>query len=356
MLEKFSAISLDAKAKAVKIKFPEGKKSAREVIKVSNLSHSYGTNQVLNNINFTLFRSDKAAFVGLNGSGKSTLSRLISLTEKPTTGNVHYGNDVNAAFFSQESSENLNYEKSIWEEVNNVATKASDQEKRNLLGAFLFSGDDIHKSVAVLSGGEKSRLALLKILLLDTNFLILDEPTNHLDLKTKDIFQEALINYHGTLAIVSHDRYFLDQLVNKVFELHDGQIHEYHGNYSYFIEKRCESTLPPEESLKNTEQSSPEKVFKTKEQKRQEAEERNKQAKTKNAWKKELAVVEKQIEKLETEKSAHESALCDPQVLKDSAQIIILNKELKKTSTELEQAYNKWTELSSQLEEYVTTS
>ena len=144
------------------------------------------------------------------------------------------------AFFSQESSQNLNYEKTIWEEVNGVSTHASDQEKRNLLGAFLFSGDDIYKPVSVLSGGEKSRVALLKIMLLDTNFLILDEPTNHLDLKTKDIFQDALINYHGTVAIVSHDRYFLDRLVNKVFELKDGAINYYSGNYSYFIEKRTE--------------------------------------------------------------------------------------------------------------------
>ena len=142
------------------------------------------------------------------------------------------------AFFSQESSQNLNYANTIWEEVNSVSTSADDQVKRNLLGAFLFSGDDIYKSVGVLSGGEKSRLALLKIMLLDTNFLILDEPTNHLDIRTKDVFQNALIHYSGTVAIVSHDRYFLDHLVNKVFELKDGAITDYTGNYSYFIEKR----------------------------------------------------------------------------------------------------------------------
>lgn len=349
MLEKFEAITLDAKAKAITMKFPEGKKSAKEVVKVTDLSHSYGSLNVLNNFNFTLFRGDKVAFVGVNGSGKSTLSRLLSLTEKPSSGLIQYGNDVNMAFFSQESSQNLNYENTIWEEVNDVSTQAKDQEKRNLLGAFLFSGDDIYKPVAVLSGGEKSRLALLKLLLLDTNFLILDEPTNHLDLKTKDIFQDALINYHGTVAIVSHDRYFLDRLVNKVFELKDGTLNYYHGNYSYFIEKRSEL-----KDVKDEDKSLPDKerAFKSKEQKRLEAEERNRLAKTRNAWKKELATVEKKIELLEGKKSRHEAALCDPQTHKDINQIKNLNKELKDISLELEQAYNRWTELNSELEQF----
>jgi len=178
MLEKFSAVTLEAKAKSVTMRFPEGKKSAKEVVKAIDLGHSYGSLNVFGNLNFTLFRGDKVAFVGVNGSGKSTLSRLLSLSEQPSCGSVKYGDGVNMAFFSQESSENLNYEKTIRDEINSVPSHASDQNKRNLLGAFLFSGDDIFKPVSVLSGGEKSRLALLKIMLLDTNFLILDEPTN----------------------------------------------------------------------------------------------------------------------------------------------------------------------------------
>ncbi|PKN73119.1 MAG: ABC transporter ATP-binding protein [Deltaproteobacteria bacterium HGW-Deltaproteobacteria-10] len=349
MLEKFDTIELAAKTKAVTMKFPEGKKSAKEVVKVSDLSHSYGSLKVINNFNFTLFRGDKVAFVGVNGSGKSTLSRLLALSEKPSAGAVQYGNDVNMAFFSQESSENLNYDRMIWEEVGSVPTRASDQEKRNLLGAFLFSGDDIYKPVSVLSGGEKSRLALLKLLLLDTNFLILDEPTNHLDLKTKDIFQDALINYQGTVAIVSHDRYFLDRLVNNVFELKDGGLNYYHGNYSYFIEKRSELTALKDED--KTVLPEKEQAFKSKEQKRLEAEERNRLAKTKNAWKKELAAVEKIIESLEAKKTQCETALCDPQTHKDVNQIKTLNKELKVINFELEQSYDIWTELHFQLEQ-----
>jgi ATP-binding cassette subfamily F protein 3 len=350
MLEKFEAITLDAKTKAITMKFPEGKKSAKEVVKVNNVSHSYGSLNVINNFNFTLFRGDKVAFVGVNGSGKSTLSRLLSLTETPSAGLVQYGNDVNMAFFSQESSQNLNYEKTIREEVDSVPTHASDQEKRNLLGAFLFSGDDIFKPVSVLSGGEKSRLALLKLLLLDTNFLILDEPTNHLDLKTKDIFQDALISYHGTVAIVSHDRYFLDRLVNKVFELKDGALNYYHGNYTYFIEKRSELGNIKDEAKQGRPDN--EQAFKSKEQKRLEAEERNRLAKTKNAWKKELVAVEKKIESLEAKKAKHEVALCDPQTHKDVNQIKTLHKELKDINSDLEHSYEIWTELNSKLEQF----
>jgi ATP-binding cassette subfamily F protein 3 len=356
MLEKFSAVTLDAKTKSVTMKFPEGKKSAKEVVKAMDLGHNYGSLNVFDNLNFSLFRGDKVAFVGVNGSGKSTLSRLLSLSEQPSHGSVKYGDSVNMAFFSQESSQNLNYENTIWEEINSIPTHASDQEKRNLLGTFLFSGDDIHKPVSVLSGGEKSRLALLNIMLLDTNFLILDEPTNHLDLKTKDIFQNALINYHGTLAIVSHDRYFLDHLVNKVFELKDGSINDYLGNYSYFIEKRGQTDLPQKENVKISEQNAKENIFKTKEQKRQEAEERNKQAKKKNACKKELTAIEQKIELLEAKKTQHETALCDPQTHRDSVKSKAINIELKNIAADLEQSYNIWTELNSKLEQLSTTN
>jgi ATP-binding cassette subfamily F protein 3 len=349
MLEKFAAVTLEAKSKSVTMKFPEGKKSAKEVVRAIDLGHNYGSLNVFGNLNFTLFRGDKVAFVGVNGSGKSTLSRLLSLSEQPSCGSVKYGDGVNMAFFSQESSENLNYEKSIQEEINSVPTHASDQDKRNLLGAFLFSGDDIFKPVSVLSGGEKSRLALLKIMLLDTNFLILDEPTNHLDLKTKDIFQNALINYSGTVAIVSHDRYFLDHLVNKVFELKDGSINDYHGNYTYFIEKRSQ-TITPIKDDNSSQSSSKEQAFKPKDKKRLEAEERNKLSKIKNVWKKELTAVEEKIELLEARKSRHETALCDPQIHKDSAKIKELQIELKDITTQLENYYNIWTDISSKLE------
>ena len=355
MLEKFAAVTLDGKSKSVNMKFPEGKKSAKEVVRAIDLGHSYGSLNVFGNLNFTLFRGDKVAFVGVNGSGKSTLSRLLSLSEQPSCGSVKYGDGVNMAFFSQESSQNLNYEKTIREEINSVQTSASDQDKRNLLGTFLFSGDDIFKPISVLSGGEKSRLALLKIMLLNTNFLILDEPTNHLDLKTKDIFQKALINYSGTIAIVSHDRYFLDHLVNKVFEVKDRSINDYSGNYTYFIEKRGQSINQTKDDSTSP-ASSKEQAFTNKDKKRLEAEERNKLSKIKNTWKKELATLEEKIELLEARKSGHEATLCDPQTHKDSAKIKDLQIELKDITTSLEDYYNIWTDISSKMEKLTINS
>ena len=239
-LEKFEILREEGSGRTVTIRFPESPRSGKEVLAVRRLAKSYGDLNVFHDVTFTLYRGEKAAVVGVNGAGKSTLSRILSGDETPTSGEVTAGLNVKMAFFSQESAQNLNYRQTIWEEVNAAGTRSNDQERRNLLGAFLFSGDDIHKPISVLSGGEKSRLALLKILLTDTNLLILDEPTNHLDIKTREIFQNALLNYHGTILIVSHDRYFLDCLVDRVFELRDGICHEYRGNYSYFIEKRRE--------------------------------------------------------------------------------------------------------------------
>ena len=349
MLEKFKDIKLDGNAHSVAMKFPEGKKSVKEVIKAIDLGHAYEDLTVFSGLNFSLFRGDKVAFVGVNGSGKSTLSRLLSLSEPPAAGVVKYGDGVNMAFFSQESSHNLNYANTIWEEVNAVATAADDQTKRNLLGAFLFSGDDIFKTVGILSGGEKSRLALLKIMLLDTNFLILDEPTNHLDIKTKDIFQNALIHYSGTVAIVSHDRYFLDHLVNKVFELKDGAIQDYPGNYSYFIEKRAQMTASAIKQDPLTDGGA-DKSLSLKEKKRVEAEERNRLSKIRTALKKELAAVEEKISRLEARKTAHEKSLCDPQTHRDSIKIKEIQIDLKTVENELATSYSIWTEVSCKLE------
>jgi len=350
MLERYSDIKVEGKTKSVAMKFPEGKKSSRDVVKATGLGHRYGGLNVFSHVNFTLFRGDKVAFVGVNGSGKSTLSRLLSLTEQPSCGSVQYGESVNMAFFSQESSQNLNYRNTIWEEINSVPAKASDQDKRNLLGAFLFSGDDIFKLISVLSGGEKSRLALLKIMLLDTNFLILDEPTNHLDVKTKDIFQNALMNYHGTVAIVSHDRYFLDHLVNKIFELKDGKINYYQGNYSYFIEKRRQAEVL-ETDAKMTRHSPEGPPVKNKEKKRLEAEERNKNYRIRAPLEKELSVVEKKIALLESKKSDYEAALCNPQTHRDAVQIKNISMKLKDINAEVERLYDNWTALHAKMEE-----
>ncbi len=352
MLEKYRQIQTDDPSRAVAMRFPEGKKSVKEVVKAADLGHSYGDVKVFSGLNFSIFRGEKVALVGVNGSGKSTLSRLLGLSEAPCQGTVTHGDHVSMAFFSQESAQNLGYENTIWQEVLAVPSRANDQERRNLLGAFLFSGDDILKQVGVLSGGEKSRLALLKIMLLDTNFLILDEPTNHLDIRTKDVFQNALLNYSGTVAIVSHDRYFLDHLVNRVFELSDGHMTDYRGNYSYFIEKRAQMAADAAIHNVTDVRTTPQKTS-LKEQKRIEAQERNKRSKVITALKKEMAALEEKIAGLEARKSANEEALCNPQSIKDPAIIRDLHIDLKTVEKELEEAYLVWMELGSRLEKQI---
>jgi len=361
-LEKFNLLQQEGGGKTVTIRFPESPRSGKEVASIRRLSQVYGDLTVFHDLNFTLYRGEKAAVVGVNGAGKSTLSRILSGAEAPSAGEVRYGLNVKMAFFSQESALNLDYRRTIWDEVSAAGTRSNDQERRNLLGAFLFSGDDVYKEIAVLSGGEKSRLALLKILLTNTNLLILDEPTNHLDLKTREIFQNALLGYQGTILIVSHDRYFLDCLVGRVFELRDGVCHEYHGNYSYFIEKRREAPIAPaspplpvekpiaapaEEQARKPKE---EKSRKTKEEKRQEAEERNRISQATSALKRDLTATEERIALLEAKKKGAEGVLCEPDIYRDPDRIRQLNQELTSVSTELEDLYYGWNDLSLRLE------
>ncbi|HBH86017.1 MAG TPA: ABC transporter ATP-binding protein [Syntrophaceae bacterium] len=373
MLERFEVIELERKEKQVHLQFPEAPKSGREVVSVRQVSKSYGEVNVFRSVDLTIQRGEKVALVGVNGAGKSTLARILSGTEEPSSGTVTYGLNVSMAFFSQESSQNLNYERTIWHEVNLTGSRSNDQEKRNLLGAFLFSGDDIYKEISVLSGGEKSRLALLKILLQDSNLLILDEPTNHLDLKTKEIFQNALLGYSGTVVIVSHDRFFLDRHVNRVIEMCNGQCYEYHGNYSYFIQKRSEMDAavqgksdennsqirvgaiqngrgPMAELPRSRELTPGRRALKTKEEKRLEAEERNRLSRITKALKNELVTLESRISHLEEMKAESERILCAPDIHKEPKKIKQLSQEILDIVRELENLYTSWENVSKKLE------
>jgi len=387
LLEKFSPLEAGESEQAVRIKFPAGTKSGKEVVAVRNLGKKYGGVPVFSEVGFTLHRGERVALVGVNGAGKSTLSRLLGGVEAPSAGEIRYGLNVQMAFFSQESAENLRYDRTVWEEALDVPSSSHDQERRNLLGAFLFSGDDIHKPVSVLSGGEKSRLALLKILLRKTNLLILDEPTNHLDLKTKDIFQSALLAYPGTVVLVSHDRYFLDRLVNRVFELRDGACREYLGNYSDFVEKRQSlqalaaagaegrdregAAIPgrsPEGSnvpdgragatggdvRGNASEISPAgaagKAVRTREERRREAEERNSLSRQRRALRKDIQAVEADITDREQRKAAGEEFLCHPLSHREPERIKQTVRDLRTLEKEIEALYDRWHELAAALE------
>ncbi|MDA3838003.1 MAG: ABC-F family ATP-binding cassette domain-containing protein [Candidatus Delongbacteria bacterium] len=348
MLEKFDVIEMDRDNRKIKITFPQATKSGNEVIKVKDISRSYGTNEVFSNVNFTVYRGERLAVVGYNGAGKSTLFRLLSKVETPTSGEMIHGLNVEPAYFSQENSENLCGEKTIWEEIVGCGSGELETRLRTLLGTFLFSGNDIFKKVSVLSGGEKSRLALLKILLQKSNLLVLDEPTNHLDNITKDIFQQALLKYEGTIVIVSHDRYFLDKLVGRVFEIKDGAMDIFEGNYSYYIEKR--KALDELEKLNEVKVEEVKPSFKSKEQKKIEAAKRNAQYKETKVFKDKLLKVEKEIEELEMRKDQIENML-STQEFSDMSKTVDLSREIGQIETNLAYKMMEWEEIQEKLEE-----
>ena len=353
MLEKIDLITWEKEAKPVSIHFPPGERSELEVLKVENLSKQYDGRFIFQNISFSLYRGEKVALTGVNGAGKSTLTRILAGNESPTSGRIIYGNKVKLAFFSQESAQNLNYTHTIWEEISSIPTKMLDVEKRNLLGAFLFSGDDIYKPIPVLSGGEKARLTLAKILMNETNFLILDEPTNHLDMSTNELFQQALMEYSGTVLIVSHDRYFLDNLVNRVIEIRYGNIYEYSGNYSYYNEKReIQQTLSHREEEQSAKKKSTQS--KNREIRRIEAEARNQLSRKKREIQNRLLPIEDSISKLEKKKNENVVLLCDPSILADSEKVQKLMKELKEINEELDFLMKKWEIIAKQIDQLNT--
>lgn len=353
-LEKLELTEVEAAHKTVNLKFPESPRSGLEVLRAENLKKAYGDNLVFSDVNFTLQRGERVALVGINGAGKSTLLRLVNMSEEPTDGSVSFGQNVKRKFFSQESSQNLAYSKTVWEEVSSTGSKLEAPARRSLLGAFLFSGDDIYKKISVLSGGEKSRIGLLKMLLSSSNLLILDEPTNHLDYSTKELFQKALMSYGGTIFIVSHDRAFLDKLVSRVLEIRNGALYDYKGNYSYFIERRAklmsEQQNAVASSLSVSAAPAP-KEAKTKEQKRAEAEERNRLFKSRKKFLDAQIALEQQIEQAEQKKEQLSAKLCDAEFLKDSAAVSAAMIELKALETELSDSYSRWEQVSKQLEE-----
>jgi ATP-binding cassette subfamily F protein 3 len=226
---------------SMNIKFPPSPRSGTNAVEAEGLSKSYGSLTVLKKIDFKIHRGEKVAFVGRNGEGKTTFSRII-IKEIDHQGMLRIGHNVKTGYFAQNQDELLNENKTVFETIDDIAKGDIRSKIRDMLGAFLFRGDDIDKKVKVLSGGERSRLALVKLLLEPYNLLVLDEPTNHLDMRSKDILKQALIRYDGTLILVSHDRDFLDGIVNKIFEFRHHKIKEHIGGiYDFLRKKRIEN-------------------------------------------------------------------------------------------------------------------
>ena len=239
-LEKIERIEIPEEEPVIHFTFPQPPPSGRTVVTVHNLAKSYESKQVLKDVNFTIERGDRVALVGHNGAGKSTLIRLLTGVEAPTSGTVQLGHNVIPEYFAQDQYKVLNPEARMLDDISSAAIKVPELALRSLLGCFLFTGDDVFKTLGVLSGGERNRYAVARILVSPSNFLLLDEPTNHLDMRAKDVLLEAIESFSGTVIFVSHDRYFLDRLATKVLEVKDGGVVIYPGSFAEYVRDKEE--------------------------------------------------------------------------------------------------------------------
>jgi ATP-binding cassette subfamily F protein 3 len=237
-LEKIERIEIPDEEPVIHFKFPQPQPSGRMVVEVENLSKSYGEKQVLRDVRFGIERGDRIALVGVNGAGKSTLIKLLTGVETPTAGTVKLGHNVISEYFAQDQYKVLDPEARMLDDISRAALKVPEVELRSLLGCFLFRGDDVFKKLGVLSGGERNRFALARILVSPSNFLLLDEPTNHLDMRAKDVLLNAIAAFSGTVIFVSHDRYFIDRLATRVLEVENGDVISFEGNYEDYLRKK----------------------------------------------------------------------------------------------------------------------
>jgi ATP-binding cassette subfamily F protein 3 len=247
-LEKIERVEIPVEERTLQFEFPVPPRSGNDVVKLENLAkvwtHEDGSSKpVFSGVSGAVTRLDKVAVVGINGAGKSTLLKIIAGLAEPTSGIATVGASVKLGYFSQHSLEVLNSNKTIFEEIHDRIPDATIGFVRNLLGAFLFSGDDIHKKIAVLSGGEKSRVVLATLLSTPLNFLILDEPTNHLDITSREMLLKAIQEFDGTVMLVSHDRHFLKAIATRVFEVDHGALRIYEGSYQDYLERKAMAAL-----------------------------------------------------------------------------------------------------------------
>ncbi|MBT2681691.1 ABC-F family ATP-binding cassette domain-containing protein [Bacillus sp. ISL-35] len=328
--------------KSASFSFQIERQSGNDVLKVNTLAVGYQNEVVSENISFNLSRGDSTALVGPNGVGKSTLLKTIVEKLPSIAGNIQYGSNVSIGYYDQEQAE-LSSNKKVLNELWDEYPLKSEKEIRTVLGNFLFSGDDVLKIVSTLSGGEKARLALAKLMLQNSNFLILDEPTNHLDLDSKEVLENALIDYPGTILFVSHDRYFINRIATKVLELDRAGATEYLGDYDYYVEKKLEQeeleALARQAAIAAGTISEPVKQDKTSYQQDKEAKKLERQRKRR------MEEVEALIDKLESEVAEYEELLCDPEIFQDHEKAGEINSKIETAKDKLDELMEEWTEL-----------
>ena len=342
MLEKIERIEIPPSLKNVKIKFPPAPHSGKITLITENLGKKYGEKEVFSSIDFELARGTRTAVTGINGAGKTTFLKITAGIDRNYTGNIKYGSNVKTGYFSQDQENVLDPSLTVLEEAAK-GSEESEERIRTLLGAFLFTGEDIYKKVSVLSGGEKNRLALLKLLLEPVNFLILDEPTNHLDIHTKDILMNALKDFGGSLLIVSHDRYFLENTVDMVLEIENAKATVYHGDYKYYRWKKdhSDSENPEKSEIKKENKDSFAKISR---------EEQKKRRSYINKLRKKEEEISSELEKLEKEYGTVKNDLEKQENYSDPAKAAKLSGMLSELESRIQQKNAEWEKAAEELE------
>lgn len=346
-LEKLELVELPEDKNEIEIRFPEPVQSGKLPVQLISVSKSYDNKKVFDGIDLQIERGEKIAFVGPNGAGKTTLAKIIAGVIGYDSGQRIIGHNTIISYYAQDIADNLDPKLDIIESVDGVADNKTIGQLRSLLGTFLFSGDDVFKKVGVLSGGEKSRVALCRILLTKANLIILDEPTNHLDFESKLVLQKALINFNGTLVLVSHDIDFLRPIVNKVLDIRKGEIKIFPGDIDYYLSKRSSDFLNNPRSEENKTETR--KFSNKKDQKRYEAQLRNNRHKATKDVIKTITNLETIISNLETEQKELENKLSNPEIYSDSNLIKETTIRFNEVKDELDKALIKWEELNIKL-------
>ena len=321
------------------------KESGKDVLTVHDLSKSFDEKHLFSNINFEIKRGERVAIIGDNGTGKTTLLKIINGLLSPDTGEVIYGSNVSIAYYDQEHQV-LHMDKTLFDEISDTYPEMNNTQIRNILAAFLFTGEDVFKKIGDLSGGERGRVSLVKLMLSKANFLLLDEPTNHLDILSKDVLESALNSFPGTICYVSHDRYFINKTATRILDLTGNRLLNYIGNYDYYIEKREAVEGAANLSVNNIE----EKPAEVSDSKQEWIENKNAQAQKKKITNA-LNKCEKEIEKIEEKLGLIDEEFANPEISSNVGKLMELQKEKTALEEKLEKLMNEWEELTLSLEE-----
>lgn len=353
-LEKIELIEVEDDDAVMSFHFPPPPPGGSTVVRLDKVCKAYGPIRLLENYDFTMEKGDRIAIVGVNGSGKSTFTRIVSGTEAPDAGQFSFGHHTQVAFFSQTHADVLNNEQTVLECVEAAAGRETRPLVRNLLGCFLFRGDDVFKKIGVLSGGERSRVALVCMLLKPANFLIMDEPTNHLDFQSQDVLQRALAEYPGSYCIVSHNRQFLDPIVNKVLEFRPGYAPRlFYGNVTQYLETVEAEERRVVQASASAAGGAPVNIApqNKKEARRARAQEREKRAKVLRPLQKALADIEDSIALKDSRREEISTALENPANMSDNQVLMSLTAEYQQLERETESLYTQWEDVTTQIEQ-----